>query len=116
MKNIFSIFFFCIYFFYKVEYRLFSCNKFGGGHTFGIFVLHQAPILYCGKYNVWIDFWKVDKFFDSYYFVPYCFVVLFFTFLFSLIIDMIINILIKKIFRIKEIQKIFEVINHYIDR
>lgn len=112
---VFLFSFFSFVFFVNLDIGNSKIINLGGEHTFGIFLIHQVPILYEGKYNIWIDFWKIDRFFNSYYFVPYCFVILLCTFLFSLIIDFFIDLMMKRIFLIRGIQNKLLAIDKYVE-
>lgn len=114
--TIFSLIFaFGLFFFFKnLNLKYDPVINFLGKHSFGVYLIHQVPILYSTysvSDSVWIRKLEINRYFNLSSFIPYCFFCLIFTFIICIfgdvILDWIINILMKS----KPVEKLVSRIN-----
>ncbi|WNX85164.1 acyltransferase [Agathobaculum sp. NTUH-O15-33] len=83
-------------------------------HSFGIFILHQVPILYWDGW-VWKYFFKIDVQFNTPQFIPYCFFVMFAVVIMGMLIDKILNLFVIKIVGIRPVKCFCAFVNRNVE-
>lgn len=68
-------------------------------HTFGVYLLHQVPIIYVTGW-LWNDVFIINKYFNSITFIPYSFGILLTVFILCTLADSILDVVVKEIMSI----------------